>query len=176
LLAAPSLLQSQTKYFRNIADQEYIAAASQGRWNLNLDEIPCVSLSEKRDLIFGQAYTNNRSVQEVTAKLLPGKMIEHRQLECRYVLLFNLLLQTTRAVKFKGKPSTILMTFDICERSAMTEILSRACISKNGYLFNKDMEPLQAFEIGMRAFLQKQMGEWEVMRIKLQNSRGEELR
>jgi hypothetical protein len=80
-------------------------------------------------------------------------------------LLFNILVFETNAVKYFGQKSTVLMSFDVCEQDSAGRIQTTICFSKNLYLFKSDIGPLEAFEVGLRAFVAPQAGEWAMMKI-----------
>jgi hypothetical protein len=147
--------------------REYAVAAARNRWNLSADLIECVSLFERPDLIFGKSYSNDSRVVEIAIRTLSGKSVKSHDLQCAYILTFVIELRTTRAVKYLGRPSTVSMSFDICERDSSGRVRIKACLSKNLYLFRSDLSALEVLELGLKAFLQVQKTEWEIIKVRL---------
>ena len=59
----------------------------------------------------------------------------------------------------------MLLSFSLCPRDPGGKVLAIGCSSKDLYLFRTDLDPLEAFEIGIKAFDQKQDKAWVILKI-----------
>ncbi len=152
------------------AQQTYVVASSKIRWTIDLAQISCISLRENGANIFGSVYFNDLRIPEILKDIFPHVAIERQNEQCRNVLVFAILYNNTKAITYQYKPATILMSFDLCELDGFGKIDTKKCGSKNLYLFIPKLDPLEALEIGAKAFVHEQVNKWEIVNVSVKSS------
>ena len=147
------------------AQQTYDVASSKNRWNVDLSQISCISLLENGAHIFGADYFNDPHIPKILKGGFPNVAAEPQNERCRNVFVFTILYKSTPAVAYQNKTASIVMSFNLCERDEFKKIDSHKCSSKNIYSFLSKLEPLQALEIGVKAFVHEQVKEWEIVKV-----------
>ena len=145
----------------------YTVMAEMIRWNIDVSKIECLSLNKGIAKIYGEADLGDPRILSILERLFPNTKVTEDGSHCAHVLDFNIIRSKTRAVTYFGQISEMLMTFQICERSAEGAVDNRICSYKNLYLFRSDLAPMEAFEVGLRAFLSIQQKEWETIVVSL---------
>jgi hypothetical protein len=153
-------------------DQAFVVAASKIIWGKGVDlrGIGCLTLNRKGNHIFKTDYSNDPQILGVLRKYFSGREISLNDPSCDYVLTFNIIVTDTRAVKYAGQISRMLMSFSVIERNPVTGALEYdgrhfKGSYKNLYLFRPDLRPLEAFKVGLKAFVTSQKERWALMRI-----------
>lgn len=148
--------------------RQYVVIASELRWQVDVEKAQCLSLNKKvGSRIFKEDYSNNTEIMTKLHDFFPNAHIGDPS--CPYVLTFVIEIADTRSATHRGQISRMVMSFQICERD-MTGDLASKCSYKNLYLFRSDLGPLEAFEVGLKAFLSSQQNEWQTMVILLPTS------
>jgi hypothetical protein len=147
------------------AQQTYDVAASKSRWNVDLSQISCISLLENGAHIFGADYFNDTHMPKILKDAFPNVAVERQNEQCRNVFGFTILYTSTTAVAYQNKTASIVMSFSLCERDEFKKIDSHKCGYKNIYSFLPKLEPLQALEIGVKAFVHEQIKQWEIVKV-----------
>jgi hypothetical protein len=142
-----------------------IVASAKNSWRIDVATIECLSVSERLSSIFQQSHYDDPGIVKILEEKFPGKSINRKNDECRFALGFNIVKTTVRAVKYRGQPAAMLLSFSLCPRDPGGKILAIGCSSKDLYLFRTDLDPLEAFEIGIKAFDQKQDKAWVILKI-----------
>jgi hypothetical protein len=139
---------------------------------IDINKLECVSRVPNGAVIFEQDFYLNPTVPDIVRSAWPGKQVALDDAQCPYGLYFTIISQTTRAVTYLGKPSKVFMSFQVCRRNADGRVDFNPCSYKNLYLFESGVKPLEAFEIGLRAFLRAQNEDWVVLTIQPENLGG----
>jgi len=142
-----------------------VVVSAKNSWRIDLATIECLSVSERVSSIFHQSHYDDPGVTKILEEKFPGKSINRKNDECRFALGFNIIKTTVRAVKYQGQPAAMQLSFSLCPRDPGGKILAVGCSSKDLYLFRTDLDPLEAFEIGLKAFDQKQDKAWVFLKI-----------
>jgi hypothetical protein len=76
----------------------------------------------------------------------------------------------TPAIRYGGQIARMMMSFSVVEKNLASDSLYYEGKHfkgdyKNIYLFRTDLKPLEAFEVGLKAFVATQKGTMDVMRI-----------
>jgi hypothetical protein len=148
------------------SNPEYVVAASKIRWQVDLGEVECLSLASNRALIFQKSYSDDPQVKLILEKTFPEKRIEAENPKCSHSFTFNILSGITRAVRYRGEPSVVSMAFQICKKDSYGNRDNKACSYKNLYLFRGDITPLDAFAVGLQAFVRGQESRWAIIRVR----------
>jgi hypothetical protein len=148
----------------------YVVAASKASWDVDLDRIECVSTVPNRATIFQKDFFENSVIVRTMQEIWPKKEISKNNPNCPYVLVFTIGSATTRAVQYRGEPAIVLMSFQVCHRESDTRINANVCSYKNLYLFQRDFSDHEAFEIGLRAFVQPQEIRQKIINISFQRN------
>lgn len=163
---APGAAASNSKYVVASAPDNYdeIVASARNSWPIDLATVGCLSVSE-RSSIFHKNYYDDHRIVTILQEQFPGKSVNRKNDACRFALDFNIIKTTVRAVKYQGEPAVMLLSFGVCPRESGGRILANGCSSKDLYLFRSDLDPLEAFEIGLKAFDQRQEDQWMLLKI-----------
>jgi hypothetical protein len=158
---------SNSKYTVASAQNNFdeVVASAKNSWRIDLATIECLSVSERISSIFHQSHYDDPGIMKILEEKFPGKSIKRKNDECGFVLSFNIIKTTVRAVKYQGEPAAMLLSFSLCPRDPGGKVLAIGCSSKDLYLFRTDLDPLEAFEIGLKAFDQKQDKAWVILKI-----------
>src|SRR5262249_588432 len=143
--------------------RQYVVIASQLRWQVDVEKVQCLSLNKKIARIFKQDYSSNGGLLSMLQRFFPHAQIEPNDFRCAYVMTFNIVVSDNLTVRYQGQISRMLMSFQVCERDMTEEDLGSKCSYKNLYLFRSGLGPLEAFEVGLKAFLSTQKSEWETI-------------
>ena len=143
----------------------YAVAASQQRYQVDLDRAECISIAPNRATIFGKDFFDNPEIMKILQAAWPGKQIYRGYANCPYVLGFTILFYTDRAVKYRGESSVVSMACQVCARKSDASVDDSVCSYKNLYLFRRDVTPLGAFKIGIKAFVQSQSNGWTIINV-----------
>lgn len=149
---------------------EYVVAASKGRWRVDLASVDCMSLVSKKVTIFQKDASYDPKVMAALKFVWPNKQMYRDNPQCRYVLVSNILSKTNGAVRYRGRPSTVSMAFQICQRNPDQSVNAHICSYKNIYLFRQLTNGDETFELGLRAFARPQVSRWAVMKIRVSAS------
>jgi hypothetical protein len=130
------------------------------------DNIACLSLNRKiGNHIFKTDYSDDPEILRSLRKYFTDKRVSSNDPGCEYVLTFTIIAADTRAVRHLGQISRLLMSFAISRMDPITGSLNKTALYKNIYGFRTDLLPIEAFELGLRAFLLPQKTRWEMMVI-----------
>ena len=154
-----------------------IVASYQIVWGdgVDLDKIDCLTLNRKiGNRIFKVDYSDDPQALEILRKRFPNKKILTNFVSCAYVLTFTINVTDTHAIKYAGHISRMLMSFGVVEKNPATGALQYdghhfRGIYKNLYLFRNDLNAIEAFEVGVKAFVAAQSGRYAVMQISVGN-------
>lgn len=155
-------------------DHAFIVAAAQTIWEegIDLKTVGCLTFNRLGNHIYGKDLSDDPKILEILRKYFPNKDISSKNPSCHYVLSFVIFVADTHAVKYAGHISRMMMSFSVIEKNHTTGSLYWEGVKfkgdyKNLYLFRSGLKPLEAFEVGLKAFVAPQAKEWEVMRISL---------
>lgn len=164
--SAQSAAAGNSKYVVASAPSNFdeVVASAKNSWPIDLAKVDCLSIS-KRSSIFHSNYYDDPRVVTILQEQFPGKSISRKHDACRFVLSFKIIKDTDRAIRYQGQSSEMLLSFAVCPRDSDGNILANGCSSKNLYLFRTVLDPLEAFEIGLKAFDQGQEDRWEILKI-----------
>jgi hypothetical protein len=146
--------------FVGTSTRDFTVAASLIEDRLDLTQLECVSVRWAD--IFGHSYVSE--VIKLIGKLAT-RVTAEAQGNCPFIFYSTALRQKTKAVKYFGRPASAFMSFGTCKKDADGKVRRNPCIYKNIYLFRDDLLPLEAFEVGFKAFMRKQDAEWMLMKI-----------
>lgn len=154
-------------------DHTFIVAAARTIWKegIDLKVVDCLTLNRKiGNHIFGTDFSDDPKILEILRRYFPNKDISPNNPSCGYVLTFVVFVADTYAVKYAGHISRMMMSLSVIEKNPTTGSLYWEGVKfkgdyKNLYLFRSDLKALEAFEVGLKAFVASQAMEWEVMRI-----------
>jgi hypothetical protein len=144
---------------------EYKVAASRAQWVVDIDKINCLSIVDKRTEIFGQEYSGDPRIAALLHRIFPTKAIDHENPSCPFTYGAALAKYSLHAPTLGGQYPSILISVAVCERTASGEINPNRCSYKNVYLFQTEVDPFAALELGMKAYVQPQENKWEVFNI-----------
>jgi hypothetical protein len=140
-------------------------AAAENSKNIELGPLDCLSTNKERSLIFEQIYFDNPAILDLIKEQFPGKRITSDGTDCPFGIGFNILKITTRAIRYHERPAEVLMSFYVCTQKPSGGFNASPCTSKNIYLFTNDIAPIQAFSLGLQAFIQNQETQWAIMNL-----------
>ncbi|HEY2528368.1 MAG TPA: hypothetical protein VGJ20_10560 [Xanthobacteraceae bacterium] len=156
------------------ASHELDIVSSQIIWldGLDVGALRCLTLSPRKlNNIYKADYSDDPKVLDIARQHFPkAETVLTDDPNCPFVLSFNVIVTDTRAVQLGGRISRLLMSISVIERHIGTDSLyyegqSFKGVYKNLYLFTTDLAPLEALQVGLRAFVTPQTKEWEVMHI-----------
>ena len=135
------------------SERGFIAAMTKASWKVDVDKVKCVSVRPNRDFIFQKSYFDDPRIFEIMQASWPEKKLFRDKAECPYVFSYNIASHTTRAVKYLGQPSVVSMAFQVCPRNPDGIMTGSGCSYKSIYLFKDISDGIDAFEIGMKAYV-----------------------
>jgi hypothetical protein len=151
----------------------YIVAADRIIWDggIDLNAIGCVTLNRNiANPIYKIDYSDDPAVLEILRRHLRGKIVTSNDPSCPYVLTFVVMVSDTHAIRYAGQIARMMMTFSLIEKNPVSGSLYYEGMHfkgnyKNLYLFRTGLQPLEAFEVGLKAFLATQQKNFDVIRI-----------
>jgi hypothetical protein len=158
-------------------DHAFWVAASKITWGqgVDLETIECLTLNRKiGHHIFKVEYSDDPKILDILRKYFPKKEISSNNPSCLYVLTFVIVLSDNPAIQHDRQISRMLMAFSVARKDPMSGELERDHLTgnyKNIYLFRPDVNPLEAFEVGLKAFIANQFERTVLMRISLAETR-----
>ena len=167
VIVEPAFLKSEIT-----ASRELDVVSSQIIWldGLDVGALKCLTLSPRKlNDIYKADYSDDPKVLDIVRQYFPkAEAVSMNDPNCPFVLSFNIIATDTRAVQLGGRISRLLMSISVIERrigagSLYYEGQSFKGVYKNLYLFTTDLAPLEALQVGLRAFVTPQTKEWEVM-------------
>jgi hypothetical protein len=144
------------------SQSSFVVATSKGSWAINLDDVKCVSL-RPFDVVFGKNYFDDPRISKIMQAFWPEKQIYRDNSECPYIFAFTIFSHVTRAMKYRGHPSVVSMAFQVCPRNPDKTVNPNGCSYKNIYVFQDISDGIDAFELGMKAYLLPQSKETTVV-------------
>jgi hypothetical protein len=156
------------------ASHELDIVSSQTIWldGLDVGALRCLTLSPRKlNNIYKANYSDDPKVLDIVRQHFPkAETVSIDDPNCPFVLTFNVIATDTRAVQLGGRISRLLMSIAVIERRIGADSLyyegqSFKGVYKNLYLFTTDLAPLEALQVGLRAFVTPQTKEWEVVHI-----------
>jgi hypothetical protein len=144
---------------------EYKVAASKHQWVVDIDKINCLSIADNKTKLLERDYSGDPRTALLLHRIFPTKAIEREDPKCPFVYGAALAKYNLHAPTLGGKYPSFLISVAVCERTASGEINPNRCSSKNVYLFQTEVEPFAALELGMKAYVLPQEKEWEVFKI-----------
>jgi hypothetical protein len=140
-------------------------AVSEIRREIELAKIDCLSTVKDRAVIFERSHLDDPAILSLIKEQFPDKRITIDSADCPFGIGFAVIKTTTRAVRYKEQPAEVLMSFYVCTREPSGGFNDRPCAQKNIYLFTNNIVPIQAFSLGLQAFVQNQETEWAIMNL-----------
>ena len=168
-IAGPAFLKNEIT-----TTHELDVVSSQIIWldGLDVGALKCLTLNPRKiNNIYKTNYFDDPKVLDIVRQDFPKTgTVSVDDPNCPFVLSFNIIATDTRAVQLGGLISRLLMSISIVERHIGADSLYYEGrrfkgVHKNLYLFTSDLAPLEALQVGLRAFVTPQTKEWEVMRI-----------
>jgi hypothetical protein len=160
-----------TPFLSRAEGRKIIVAASKITWGegVDLEKIKCLSLNVRGNHIFKKDYSDDSHMLTILSQYFPNRKLSPHSPDCPYVLSFNIIESDTRAVQYRGQISRMLLTFILSEKDASGSLDKKAAY-KNLYLFRNDLVPMEAFELGLKAFLMPQQERWQIFEIEIDKS------
>jgi hypothetical protein len=152
--------------------RKIVVTASKITWGAGVDieKAECLSLNRKiGNHIFKKDYSDDSQILIILRQYFPNKNLSPSDPDCPYVLSFNIIESDTRAVTYLGQFSRTLLTFVVSEKDA-SGALDKKAAYKNLYLFRNDLAPMEAFEVGLKAFPMPQQERWQTFEISIDKS------
>jgi hypothetical protein len=155
---------------QNVESTIAVAAVESTR-EIELGSFNCLSTGKDLSSIFERPYFDDPAVIALIKEHYPGKRITTDNTDCSFGIGFTIIKTVTRAVQYHGRSSEVLMSFHLCTRKPSGQFNDRPCNSKNLYLFTNRVTPLQAFSLGLQAFIRNQDTKWTVMKLSTASTR-----
>jgi hypothetical protein len=144
----------------------YEAAASQGAQPFRVSDVSCVVLDRKRVIFDQKEYIDPKLPEAVTDVLLIKSVIlDSEATTCPWHLSLTGISGRNYNVSYRGNYARYLISVGICERKSDDQASSK-CLSKEIYVFNRNIEPHKLFLLALVGFAKSQAAEWESYQVK----------
>jgi hypothetical protein len=131
----------------------FVVATAKASWKVSLDDVKCVSVRPNFAFVFNKNYFDDPRIFEIMKASWPEKIFYRDNRECPYVFGFNILSHTDRAIAYRGRPSVVSMAFQVCPRKPDGTVTGNGCSYKSIYLFQEVSDGIDAFALGMKAYV-----------------------
>ena len=141
----------------------FVVATAKASWKIDLDDVKCVSVRPNSAFVFKKNYFDDPRIIEIMKASWPEKIFYRDNRECPYVIGFDILSHTDHAIKYRGRPSVVSMAFQVCPRNPDGTVTGTGCSYKSIYLFEEISDGIDAFALGMKAYVLPQNKETTVV-------------
>jgi hypothetical protein len=169
VLVVIALLFLLTARFAGSGNRAITVVASQIGWGIDVQRIKCLSLNRRiANKIFGTDYSDDPKILNTIRRYFPNKSVSLDDPSCPYMLTFNIIAHEIHAVRHFGQNARVLASFVVSKRSDIAKGMPTKTRSyKNLYMFRDDLAPLEAFEVGLKAFLAAQQKDVQTIKVAL---------
>lgn len=145
---------------------EIRAAVTWNQLELQLDQLHCLSIGP-RDMVFNQQkYSSDDLIDKISTQLaIPHIYMNADAAKCPWGLSLVGEKRDTFAVRYRDEIAHYMMSADICERLPDGTPNPNRCLSKNVYVFNRNVAVDALFSIALTGLARKQTSEWEAFKV-----------
>jgi hypothetical protein len=146
---------------------EYVAAASQNQAAFRVSDFSCVSI-DSRNVIYDQKeYVDAELARAITDTLsIKSVFFDANVTTCPWRFSITGISGRISAVRFRGGAALYLVSVSVCQRRPDGYVIPYKCLSKNIYVFNRNVEPHMLFLLALVGFARSQATEWETYQVK----------
>jgi hypothetical protein len=145
---------------------DYRAAAAQDRHpKFRVNDVSCVSIDRGSIIVDQKAYADPALANAVTDLLSIKTVLDADVATCPWNFSINVISGRNYNVTYGGEFARYLVSIDICERKSAV-LANPKCLSKNIYVFNRNIEPHKLFLLALLGLARPQAEEWEVYKVK----------
>jgi len=146
---------------------EYTAAVSQNDAAFRLSDFSCVSINSHA-VVYDQKEYIDPELANAIANVLSIKDVffDADVATCPWYFFITGISGRVSAVQYNGSSALYLVSIGICERSPNGLVNPSKCLSKNIYVFNRNVEPHKLFLLALVGFARSQVAQWETYQVK----------
>lgn len=146
---------------------EYQAAAAQNQTTLRVSEVGCVSVDARKGVIYDQKEYSDSKLAEAITNILSIKNVHFDAdiATCPWNFMITGISGRDYNVTYGEKFSRYLVSISICDRKPEGQTGANKCLSKNIYVFNRNVEPHKLFLLALVGFARPQAAEWEIYQV-----------
>jgi len=147
---------------------EYVAAASQNDATFRVSDFSCVSIDSHRGVHYDQKeYVDPELAKAITDVLsIKNVFFDADVTTCPWYFFITGISGRISAVRFDGGSALYLVSIGICERKPDGRVNPNKCLSKNIYVFNRNVEPHTLFLLALVGLARPQATESEAYHVK----------
>src|SRR5258705_7736174 len=146
---------------------EYLAAVSQNGAAFRVSDFSCVSIDSHRVVYDQKEYIDPKLAQAITDVLsIKNVFFDADATTCPWYFSITGISRTIYAVRYGGGFPRYLVSIGICERKPNGRVNPNKCLSKNIYVFNRNVEPHTLFWLALVGLARSQATEWEAYHVK----------
>jgi hypothetical protein len=145
---------------------DYRAAASQNQVKVLIGEVSCVSI-DTRKIIFDEKKFSDPGLPDAITNVLSIKdvFLDADVARCPWSFGITGISRWNYNVTYGGEFSRYLASISICQRNSDGQVNINKCLSKNIYVFNRNVEPHKLFVVALTGLARVQGTEWEAYQI-----------
>jgi hypothetical protein len=146
---------------------EYQAAAAQNQARFRVSDFDCVSI-DPHNVVYDQKEFVDPKLAEAITDVLSIKNVffDADVTTCPWYFHITGISGRVSAVQYYGSPALYLVSIGICERKSDGRVNPDKCLSKNIYVFNRNVEPHVLFLLALVGLARSQATEWESYQVK----------
>ena len=146
---------------------EYLAAVSQNDAAFRVSDFSCVSIDSRRVVYDQKEYIDPKLAQAITDVLsIKNVFFDADVTTCPWYFSITGISGRIYSVRFDGSPALYLVSIGICERKPNGHVNPNKCLSKNIYVFNRNVEPHMLFLLALVGFAKSQSTKLEGYQVK----------
>jgi hypothetical protein len=146
---------------------EYVAAATQNDAAFRVSDFSCVSIDPHKVVYDQKEYIDPELAKAITDVLsIKNVFFDADATTCPWHFFITGISRRISAVRFYGSPALYLVSIGICERKPDGHVNPNKCLSKNIYVFNRNVEPHKLFSLALVGLARSQATELEGYQVK----------
>jgi hypothetical protein len=145
---------------------DYLAVAAQNGHELRVRDFNCVSIRSSQ-VVYNQKNYNDPGFAHAVANVLSIENVysDADAATCPWGLFVTGISGPIFAVRYNLWPALYLVSIGICERRNNERVDPDRCLSKNVYVFNRNVEPEKLFSLALKGLTTQQDTEWAPYRV-----------
>jgi hypothetical protein len=145
---------------------QFLAVASQNDSAIRIDHVSCLSIDPHKVVFDRKDYWDPKLVESIGHTLLIKPVLLNADYAtCPWGFFGTVVPGTVFAVRYKGGFARYLVSIGICERTVKGSMNPNKCLSKNIYVFNPRVEPLELLSLALVGLARPQANEWEAFQV-----------
>jgi hypothetical protein len=145
---------------------EYLAVAAQNGHELSVRDFKCVSIRSSW-VVYNQKQYDDPGLANAIASVLSIENVyfDVDATTCPWGFSVTGISGPIFAVRYNLWPALYLVSIAICEQRSNERLDPDRCLSKNVYVFNRNVEPEKLFSLALKGLARQQETKWEAYQV-----------